>query len=105
MGRATPPPRPPQAPPQERTALPPSRPPVMPPPVASSPPAAAPAPPAPQTPAETSSPASHPSEGARLLATQMAVAGSSREEITGRLRDDFGIGDAESMVDSILGSG
>lgn len=44
------------------------------------------------------------SEGARLLATQMAVAGSSRDEITSRLRNDFGIADAESMLDAILGA-
>ena len=45
------------------------------------------------------------SEGARLLATQMAVAGSSRVEITKRLRDDFGVDDAEAMLDTILGTG
>jgi hypothetical protein len=44
-----------------------------------------------------------PSAGARLLATQMAVAGSSRDEIESRLRNEFGIDDAEAMLDSILG--
>jgi hypothetical protein len=34
----------------------------------------------------------------------MSVAGSSREEIISRLRNDFGIGDAESMLDAILGA-
>jgi hypothetical protein len=54
--------------------------------------------------------ASHPpgatsSDGARLLAAQMAVAGSSREEIEARLRDEFGIQDAGPILDGILGPG
>jgi hypothetical protein len=44
-----------------------------------------------------------PTAGARLLATQMAVAGSSRAEIERRLRNDFGIEDAEEMLNGILG--
>ena len=44
-----------------------------------------------------------PTAGARLLATQMAVGGSSRAEIERRLRSDFGIEDAEAMLDGILG--
>lgn len=44
-----------------------------------------------------------PSTGARLIATQMAVAGSSRPEIESRLRSEFGIDDAGPMLDSILG--
>jgi hypothetical protein len=43
------------------------------------------------------------SDGARLLATQMAVAGSSRDEIRDRLRNDFGIEDASPILDGILG--
>ena len=43
------------------------------------------------------------STGARLIATQMAVAGSSRPEIESRLRTEFGIDDAGPMLDSILG--
>ncbi len=43
------------------------------------------------------------SAGARLLATQMSVAGSSREEIENRLRDEFHIEQPESMLDGILG--
>lgn len=43
------------------------------------------------------------SEGARLLATQMVVAGSSRAEIARRLRHDFGIEDPDSMLDAIHG--
>jgi vacuolar-type H+-ATPase subunit H len=43
------------------------------------------------------------SDGARLLAAQMAVAGSSREEIEGRLRNEFGIEDAAPILDGILG--
>ena len=43
------------------------------------------------------------SDGARLLAAQMAVAGSSRQEIEARLRDEFGIEDAGPILDGILG--
>jgi hypothetical protein len=48
--------------------------------------------------ARTSDPA-----GARLLATQMAVSGSSREEIAERLRNGFEIDDADGILDAILG--
>jgi hypothetical protein len=41
--------------------------------------------------------------GARLLATQMAVSGSSREEIAARLRNGFEIEDTDSILDAILG--
>lgn len=41
--------------------------------------------------------------GARLLATQMAVQGSSREEIEQRLRNGFEIEDANAILDAILG--
>jgi vacuolar-type H+-ATPase subunit H len=41
--------------------------------------------------------------GARLLATQMAVSGSSREEIEQRLRSGFAISDATAILDAILG--
>lgn len=43
-------------------------------------------------------------EGARLLATQMFVAGSSREDIAERLRRDFGIdgADADAVVGGLL---
>jgi vacuolar-type H+-ATPase subunit H len=41
--------------------------------------------------------------GARLLATQMAVSGSTREEIEQRLRSGFAIADATSILDAILG--
>ncbi|HEY5943335.1 MAG TPA: hypothetical protein VIT89_10815 [Solirubrobacterales bacterium] len=41
--------------------------------------------------------------GARLLATQMAISGSSREEIAHRLRSGFEIEDAEAILDAILG--
>jgi vacuolar-type H+-ATPase subunit H len=43
------------------------------------------------------------SAGARLLATQMAVSGSSREEIESRLRSGFEIEDTSSILDAILG--
>src|SRR5262245_11321566 len=42
--------------------------------------------------------------GARLLATQMAVSGSSREEIAARLRSSFEIEDTSEILDAILGS-
>lgn len=48
-------------------------------------------------------PASGTSAGARLLATQMAVSGSSREEIESRLRSGFEIEDTGSILDAILG--
>jgi cell division septum initiation protein DivIVA len=41
--------------------------------------------------------------GARLLATQMAVSGSSRGEIAQRLRSGFEIEDADAILDAILG--
>jgi hypothetical protein len=41
--------------------------------------------------------------GARILATQMAVSGSSREEIEQRLRSGFEIEDAGEILDAILG--
>lgn len=41
------------------------------------------------------------SAGARLLATQMAVAGSSREEIRDRLCNDFEIANPEPLLDAI----
>jgi hypothetical protein len=43
------------------------------------------------------------SAGARLLATQMAVSGSSREEIEARLRSGFEIEDTSEILDAILG--
>jgi hypothetical protein len=41
--------------------------------------------------------------GARLLATQMAISGNSREEIELRLRNGFEIEDTTSILDAILG--
>jgi vacuolar-type H+-ATPase subunit H len=41
--------------------------------------------------------------GARLLATQMAVSGSSRDEIEARLRNGFAITDPRAILDAILG--
>lgn len=64
---------------------------------AGEPDAAAPAVPAP--PGERSRSAA----GARLLATQLAVAGSSREEIEARLRSGFEIEDTAPILDAILG--
>ena len=57
---------------------------------------------------ETSRSESHPVRespaGARLLATQMAVSGSSREEIAARLRNGFEIEDTDAILDAILGA-
>jgi hypothetical protein len=41
--------------------------------------------------------------GARLLATQLAVSGSSREEIDRRLRSGFQLEDTSAILDAILG--
>lgn len=41
--------------------------------------------------------------GARILATQMAVSGNSREEIAQRLRSGFDIEDTSEILDAILG--
>jgi hypothetical protein len=41
--------------------------------------------------------------GARLLATQLAVSGSSRKEIEDRLRNRFEIEDTSAILDAILG--
>ena len=59
-------------------------------------------------PVEESDPAAAPgprsgAAGARLLATQMAVSGSSREEIEQRLRSGFDIADPREILDAILG--
>jgi hypothetical protein len=43
------------------------------------------------------------SAGARLLATQLAVSGASREEIEERLKDGFEIEDTDEILDAILG--
>ncbi len=51
--------------------------------------------------AEPRRPATPP--GARLLATQLAVSGSSREEIAERLRNGFEIEDTDAILDAILG--
>jgi len=50
-------------------------------------------------------PALRPSEpsAARLLATQMAVSGSSRREIEARLRASFDLQDTSGILDAILG--
>jgi cell division septum initiation protein DivIVA len=61
-------------------------------------------PPPPQGVAGARSPAPNGgSAAARLLATQMAVSGSSRREIEARLRDGFEIEDTSEILDAILG--
>jgi hypothetical protein len=52
---------------------------------------------------ESEAPRRSGSAGARLFATQMAVSGSSREEIEARLRSGFAIEDASEILDAILG--
>jgi hypothetical protein len=42
-------------------------------------------------------------EGVRLIATQMAIAGSTRAEIESRLREQFGIEEARPVLDEIFG--
>ncbi|HVW46252.1 MAG TPA: hypothetical protein VHA76_04300 [Solirubrobacterales bacterium] len=73
---------------------------------------AAPEPPTPPQPPASPQPEPEPdpepgvagtSAGARLLATQMAVSGSSREEIAQRLRSGFAIVDTTAILDAILG--
>jgi vacuolar-type H+-ATPase subunit H len=63
--------------------------------------------PAPRRAPQASPPSSEPKRGsaagARLLATQMAVSGSSREEIEARLRSGFEIEDTTAILDAILG--
>jgi vacuolar-type H+-ATPase subunit H len=61
-----------------------------------SPPAATPSPPVPVRGSDPSG-----AESARLLATQMAVAGSSRESIASRLRDELGIADPHRILDEL----
>ncbi|HEX3239225.1 MAG TPA: hypothetical protein VHR18_03705 [Solirubrobacterales bacterium] len=52
---------------------------------------------------DRSGPALGSAAGARLLATQMAVSGSSREEIEAKLRNGFEIEDTDAILDAILG--
>ncbi len=59
--------------------------------------------PAPE-PDEPAAPRRSTSAGARLLATQMAISGASREEIEERLRHGFEIEDAKEILEAILGS-
>ncbi len=73
------------------------------PPAQQAPPAQGTAPAAPPPPSGGQRGGATPSDGARLLAAQMAVAGSSRDEIETRLRDEFGIQDAGPILDGILG--
>ena len=71
--------------------------------VAPYPPAPASGAPAGSTPPSAPPPAAPPPapEKARSLATQMAVAGSTREEIARRLRDEHGIEDPARFLDEI----
>ena len=57
------------------------------------------APPPPPAPVRGSDPRA--AESARMLATQMAVAGSSRESIALRLRDELGIADPHPILDEL----
>jgi hypothetical protein len=59
--------------------------------------------PPPEDPAEPEPVPWNSAAGARLLATQMAVSGSSREEIEQRLRTRFEIEDTGAILDAILG--
>jgi hypothetical protein len=61
--------------------------------------------PLPPVPAGTGRPAGEPhlSDGVRLLATQMSVAGASPDEIAMRLREDFGVPEADRLVRELFG--
>ena len=48
-------------------------------------------------------PINAPSDGARVLVSQLAVGGAGREEIERRLHNEFGIEDTSGMVEAILG--
>lgn len=61
-----------------------------------------------ESPAHSESPSvirssSNDSPEARLLATQMAISGSSRAEIDACLRNELGVEDPEPLLDAILG--
>jgi hypothetical protein len=56
-------------------------------------------------PEQAAGPSRSDATGARLLATQMAVSGSSREEIEDRLRSRFQVEDTNAILDAILGPG
>ncbi|HUB99575.1 MAG TPA: hypothetical protein VMS11_07110 [Solirubrobacterales bacterium] len=82
--------------------------PLQPPPVSQAPepppvPEPPPPPPVPEPPFEPPPVRQDSPAGARLLATQMAVSGNSREEIAARLRNGFLIEDTDSILDAILG--
>lgn len=47
----------------------------------------------------------HVSEGVRLLATQMSVAGASTADIAKRLHNDFGVQDADRLIAHLFGPG
>lgn len=64
-----------------------------------------------RAPARTAGPAARPggeggavSEGTRLIATQMSVAGSSPAEIEHRLREEFRVSNADQVVRELFGS-
>lgn len=63
------------------------------------------APEAPESPESPESPVEPPriSEGVRLLATQMSVAGSSVTEIARRLHDEFGVENSDLLVRELFG--
>jgi len=46
----------------------------------------------------------HVSEGVRLLATQMSVAGASGDDIARRLHDDFGVENADRLIAQLFGT-
>jgi hypothetical protein len=46
-----------------------------------------------------------PADSARLVAIEMAVGGSSREEVAGRLRAEFGLERPDTVLDDVFGPG
>jgi hypothetical protein len=55
-----------------------------------------------EVPSEPAEPAQI-SEGIRLLATQMSVAGASNREIARKLHDDFGVENADALIAQLFG--
>jgi hypothetical protein len=50
---------------------------------------------------EPAVPASEPSEAARIVALNMALDGKPRDEVAARLRDEFGLADADPLLDDV----
>jgi hypothetical protein len=69
------------------------------------PPAPAPIVPDPAPEPAASTPVADESDGARLMAIEMAVSGSSRGEVGSRLTEDFHVADPAPILDDVFGAG